>query len=115
MNNLVYIVDVRNLILGNESTLERHLKYADSLQLKTKSKVNLGVIQFKRQKVASLGSRGNLQILSLPSNPLLMARSLRQMKSSDSFVNLLKCCSVLLSNSEYLLLILLLFVSVEFL
>jgi glycosyltransferase involved in cell wall biosynthesis len=89
MNNLIYIVDVRNLILENESTLERHLKYADSLQLRTKSKVSLGVIQFKRQKVASLEARGNLQILFLPSNPLRIVRSLRQMKSSDSFVNLL--------------------------
>jgi glycosyltransferase involved in cell wall biosynthesis len=89
MNNLVYIVDVRNLILENESTLERHLKYADSLQLRTKNKVSLGVIQFKRQKVASIESQGNLQILYLPSNPLRIARSLRQMKSSNSFVNLL--------------------------
>jgi glycosyltransferase involved in cell wall biosynthesis len=89
MNSLVYIVDMRNLILDHESTLKRHLKYADGLQLRTKSKVILGVIQFKRQKVASLESQGNLQILSLPSNPLRMARSLRQMKSSDSFVNLL--------------------------
>jgi glycosyltransferase involved in cell wall biosynthesis len=89
MKHLVYIVDVRNLILYNESTLERHLKYADSLQLRTKNKVSLGVIQFKRQKVASLESQVNLQILTLPSNPLRMARSLRQMKSSDSSVNLL--------------------------
>lgn len=92
MKNLVYIVDVRNLILDNESTLERHLKYADSLQLRTDNEVSLGVIQFKRQKVASLESQGNLQILSLPSNPFRMVRSLRQMKSvksSESFVNLL--------------------------
>jgi glycosyltransferase involved in cell wall biosynthesis len=89
MKNLVYIVDVRNLILDNESTLERHLKYAECLQLRTKNEVILGIIQFKRQKVASLESQGNLQILSLPSNPLRMVRSLRQMKSSDILVNLL--------------------------
>ena len=89
MKNLVYIVDVRNLILDNESTLERHLKYADSLQSRTKNEVSLGVIQFKRQRVASLESQGNLQILSLPLNPFRIARSLRQMKSSNIFVNLL--------------------------
>lgn len=89
MKSLVYIVDVRNLILENESTLERHLKYAECLQLRTKNEVILGVIQFKQQKSASFKSQGNLQILSLPSNPLRMVRSLRQMKSSDILVNLL--------------------------
>jgi glycosyltransferase involved in cell wall biosynthesis len=89
MKSLVYIVDVRNLILENESTLQRHLKYAECLQLRTKNEVILGVIQFKKQESASFKSQGNLQILSLPSNPLRMVRSLRQMKSNDILVNLL--------------------------
>jgi len=89
MKSLVYIVDVRNLILDNKSTLERHLKYAECLQLRTKNEVILGIIQFKRQNVASFKSQGNLQILSLPSNPFRMVRSLRQMKSSDILVELL--------------------------
>jgi glycosyltransferase involved in cell wall biosynthesis len=89
MKSSVYIVDVRNLILDNESTLERHLKYAECLQLRTKNEVILGIIRFKRQNVASFKSQGNLQILSLPLNPFRMVRSLRQMKSSDILVELL--------------------------
>lgn len=89
MKNLVYIVDVRNLILDNETTLERHLKYAECLRLRTNNEVILGVIQFKRQKVSSFKSQGDLQILSLPSNPFRMVRNLRQMKRSDILVNLL--------------------------
>ena len=89
MKSLVYIVDVRNLILENESTLQRHLKYAECVQLRSKHEVILGVIQFKRQKVASFKSQGNLQILSLPSNPIRMVRSLRRMKSNDILVELL--------------------------
>ena len=80
MKTIFYIVDVRNLIVENQPTLERHMKYADILQLRTMNEVSLGVIRFKQQKSVTLKLQENLQILSIPSNPLFMIRSLRSYK-----------------------------------
>lgn len=76
MKNLVYIVDVRNLIQGNKSTLERHIKYSEILNLKSHNKLTLGVIRFKRQNSITSGIENGLEILSLPSNPLALVRCL---------------------------------------
>lgn len=76
MKNLVYIVDVRNLIQGNKSTLERHLKYSEILELRSNSDLSLGIIRFKRQNCVTSGHEEGLQVLTLPSNPLSLARVL---------------------------------------
>jgi glycosyltransferase involved in cell wall biosynthesis len=76
MKNLVYIVDVRNLIQGNKSTLERHLKYSEILDLRSKGDLSLGIIRFKRQNCITSGREDGLQVLTLPSNPLALARVL---------------------------------------
>lgn len=76
MKNLVYIVDVRNLIQGNNSTLERHLKYSEILDLRSNSDLSLGIIRFKRQNCVTSGHEDGLQVLTLPSNPLALARVL---------------------------------------
>lgn len=76
MNNLVYVVDVRNLIQGNKSTLERHLKYSEILNLRSNSDLCLGIIRFKRQNCITSGREDGLQVLTLPSYPLALARVL---------------------------------------
>lgn len=84
MKNLVYVVDVRNLILGNESTLERHMKYSELLDLKSSKHLSLGVIRFKRQKSITSGTQDDLLILTLPSNPLVLAKILLLDKVDES-------------------------------
>lgn len=76
MKNLVYIVDVRNLIQGNKSSLERHLKYSEILDLRSNSDLSLGIIRFKRQNFITSGREDGLQVLTLPSNPFALARVL---------------------------------------
>lgn len=76
MNNLVYVVDVRNLIQGNKSTLERHLKYSEILDFRSNSDLGLGIIRFKRQTRITSGREDGLHVLTIPSNPLALARVL---------------------------------------
>lgn len=76
MKNLVYIVDVRNLIQGNKSTLERHLKYSEILDSRSNSDLGLGIIRFKRQTRITSGREDGLHVLTIPSNPLALARVL---------------------------------------
>lgn len=76
MKNLVYIVDVRNLIQGNKSTLERHRKYSEILDVRSKSNLSLGIIRFKRQKSVTSEIQDGLQFFCLPANPLVLARVL---------------------------------------
>lgn len=90
MKNLVYVVDVRNLIQGNRSTLERHIKYSELLTLRSKGKLSLGVIRFKRQKSVTSGIQDGLRFLYLPSNPFTLARILLVNKLKGNHDNSVK-------------------------
>ena len=76
MVELVLIVDPRNLILGNPSTLNRHLVYAEELNKLSNGTVRLGVITFHSQKDFLIDSIENLYTIKVPKS-LLFRRRIR--------------------------------------
>ena len=84
MKNLVYVVDVRNLILGNQSTLKRHREYAKLLTSRSDKNVSLGLIHFKHQNSITFGIQDDLQTMTLPSNPLAIVKYLLQNRTEKT-------------------------------
>ena len=88
MKDFVYVVDVRNLILQNQSTLKRHVKYSELLELKSNHRLSFGIIRFRRQESITSGIQDGLQILTFPSNPFTVAKCFITNKVSNSHQNL---------------------------
>ena len=66
MNRLILIIDPRNLIFGNTSTLSRHKIYSEALLKVTQDGFRLGVISFHSQKSFSIELIDNLYSIKIP-------------------------------------------------
>ena len=78
MVNLILIVDPRNLILGNPSTLKRHLFYAGALSKLTNESFKLGVMTFHSRSDYSIESIEHLYVIKVPKGILLRRRTLKR-------------------------------------
>lgn len=75
MINLILIVDPRNLVFGNSSTLNRHKAYSECLKNDTHEHFRLGVISFHSQNDFSIKLIDNLYIIKIPKNLLFRKRT----------------------------------------
>lgn len=75
MINIVLVVDPRNLVFGNSSTLSRHMAYSESLKNDTQGKFGLGVVTFHSQKDFSIDFIDNLYTIKIPRNLLFRKRT----------------------------------------
>ena len=75
MINLILIVDPRNLVFGNSSTLNRHKAYSESLKNDTQDKFRLGVISFHSQNEFSIDLIDKLYRIKIPRNLLFSKKT----------------------------------------
>lgn len=66
VNKLILIIDPRNLIFGNTSTLSRHKVYSEILSKVTQDGLKLGVISFHSRKSFSIELIDNLYSIKIP-------------------------------------------------
>ena len=66
MKKLILIIDPRNLIFGNPSTLSRHKVYSEMLLKVTHDGFKLGVISFHSQKSFSIDLIDNIYSIKIP-------------------------------------------------
>jgi glycosyltransferase involved in cell wall biosynthesis len=77
MVNLILIVDPRNLILGNPSTLKRHLFYAEALSNLTDKSFKLGVITIHSRNDDLIEPIEHLYSIKVPKSILFRHRTLK--------------------------------------
>ncbi len=78
MINLILIVDPRNLIFGNPSTLVRHKVYSESLINLAQNRFRLGVISFHSQADFVIELVDNLYLIKIPKSLIIRRRTQRR-------------------------------------
>lgn len=75
MINLVLIIDPRNLIFGNVSTLNRHRVYSETLTKVTQDRLKLGVISFQSREGFSIELIDNMYSIKISKSLIFHRRA----------------------------------------